>query len=159
MKRLVEDFRKFALQGNVVDMAVGIIIGGAFSTIVRSLVNDIVMPPIGVLLGNVDFQDLFWVLRSGTQTPGPYATISAAQEAGAITLNYGLFINNIISFFIMAFTVFMAIRMMNQARESIRRRDADQEEEAPITKECEYCFSVIPIQATRCPQCTSSLKL
>jgi large conductance mechanosensitive channel len=131
---LIEEFRTFALRGNVVDMAVGIIIGGAFSTIVRSLVDDIIMPPVGLFLGDVAFQDLFVVLRVGSDVPPPYATITAAQEAGAVTLNYGLFINNVISFLILAFTIFMVIRMMNQTRE--RFRHVEKTESAPTEKAC-----------------------
>jgi large conductance mechanosensitive channel len=152
---LIEEFRTFALRGNVVDMAVGIIIGGAFSTIVRSLVDDIIMPPVGLFLGDVAFQDLFVVLRVGSDVPPPYATITAAQEAGAVTLNYGLFINNVISFLILAFTIFMVIRMMNQTRE--RFRHVEKTESAPTEKACPYCVTSIPVQAKRCPNCTSKL--
>ena len=155
MKTLIKEFREFALKGNVVDMAVGIIIGGAFSTIVRSLVDDVIMPPVGILLGNVDFQDLFIVLRQGNEALGPYPTIAAAQEAGAVTLNYGVFINNVISFLILAGTIFMVIRLMNQVR---KQNEAETPTEEPDSKDCPFCLSAIPLKATRCPQCTSMLE-
>ncbi len=148
---MMEEFKKFAMRGNVVDMAVGIIIGGAFGTIVKSLVSDVIMPPVGLLLGGVDFTDMFLVLKDGA-TAAPYATLEAAREAGAVTLNAGVFINNIISFLIVAFAVFLLIKGMN----SLQR----QEEEAPAEpteKECPHCFTQIPIKATRCPHCTSEI--
>lgn len=112
---MLEEFKKFALKGNVLDMAVGIIIGAAFGTIVQSLVNDVLMPPLGLLLGGADFTDLFVTLRQGT-VPGPYATLAAAQEAGAVTVNYGVFLNAVISFLIVAFAVFFLIRSFNKLR-------------------------------------------
>ncbi len=114
--KLVKDFQEFAVKGNVVDMAVGIMIGGAFGTVVRSLVNDILMPPIGWIAGDMDFQDLFVVLSEGEEVPGPYASLAAAQEAGAVTLNYGLFITSIISFLILAWAIFLLVRAMNKLR-------------------------------------------
>jgi len=137
--------------GNVVDMAVGIIIGAAFGTIVKSLVSDIIMPPIGLLLGNVDFTNFFAVLREGTAA-GPYASLADAQKAGAVTINYGVFANTIISFVIVAFAVFLLIRSINRLK---RQEEAPPEE--PTTKDCPYCLSPIPIKATRCPNCTSEL--
>lgn len=113
---MLKEFREFAMRGNVVDMAVGIVIGGAFGTIVSSLVNDVLMPPIGVMLGNVDFTELFLVVREGASAPGPYATLAAAREAGAAVIAYGVFVNAIISFVIVAFAVFMVIRGMNRLR-------------------------------------------
>jgi large conductance mechanosensitive channel len=147
---MLKEFKDFAVRGNVVDMAVGIIIGAAFGTIVRSLVSDIIMPPIGLLLGNVDFSELFIVLKHGA-TSGPYPTVADAQAAGAVTLNYGVFINTIISFIIVAFAVFVVIKQVNSLK-----REAPPA--APNTRECPYCFSVIPIKATRCGYCTSDLK-
>ena len=149
---MLKEFKEFAMRGNVVDMAVGIIIGAAFGTIVKSLVADVIMPPIGLLLGNVDFANLFIVLTHGT-TPGPYATLADAQAAGAVTLNYGMFINTIISFLIVAYVVFLLIRNINKAK---KQEEAPPPE--PTTKECAFCFSVIPIKAIRCPHCTSELK-
>ncbi|HVL01141.1 MAG TPA: large-conductance mechanosensitive channel protein MscL [Dongiaceae bacterium] len=146
---ILKEFRQFAMRGNVVDMAVGIIIGGAFGTIVKSLVSDVIMPPIGLLLGGVDFSDLFITLKEGA-TAGPYATLAAAQSAGAVTLSYGLFINSIVSFMIVAFAVFLLIKGINRLQNT--------QPAAPTTKDCPYCFSAIPLKAIRCPQCTSELK-
>jgi large conductance mechanosensitive channel len=148
---MFKEFREFAMRGNVVDMAVGIIIGVAFAAIIGSLVADVIMPPIGLLLGNTDFTNLHAVLRDGA-TPGPYATLADAHTAGAVTLNYGVFINTIINFIIIAFAIFMIIRTMNKAK-----RVEEVPEEAPTTKECPFCFTQIAIQATRCPNCTSQL--
>ncbi|GAB5415236.1 MAG: large-conductance mechanosensitive channel protein MscL [Congregibacter sp.] len=149
---MLKDFKEFAMRGNVVDMAVGIIIGGAFGTIVKSLVSDVIMPPIGLLMGGVDFSDLFLTLKEGS-VAGPYATLAAAQEAGAVTISYGLFMNSVVSFLIVAFAVFLLIRSINKmtAEEEVA------EEEAPTTKECGFCFTDVPIKATRCPNCTSDL--
>jgi len=147
-----KEFKEFAMRGNVVDMAVGIIIGAAFGTIVKSLVADVIMPPIGLLLGNVDFSNLFAVLKDGA-TPGPYASLADAQAAGAVSMNYGVFLNTIISFVIVVFAVFLLIRGINKLK---RKEEAPPAE--PTTKDCPFCFSTIAIKATRCPQCTSELK-
>ncbi len=147
---MLKEFKEFAMRGNVVDMAVGIIIGAAFGTIVKSLVSDVIMPPIGLLLGNVDFSNLFVVLKQGV-TAGPYAALADAQAAGAVTINIGVFINTIISFIIVAFAVFLVIRSINQMK---RKEEAPAE---PTTKDCPHCFTAIPIKATRCPHCTSQL--
>ena len=147
----VEDFKAFAVRGNVVDMAVGIIIGGAFGTIVKSLVEDILMPPLGLLVGNVDFSDLFFTLRAGA-TAGPYANLAAAKDAGAVTLNYGMLVNNVVSFAIVAFAVFLVVRAMVRLQHPEPAPAA-----APVTKSCAYCQSSIPLKATRCPHCTSQL--
>ncbi|WP_220445672.1 large-conductance mechanosensitive channel protein MscL [Pseudidiomarina gelatinasegens] len=150
MTIMLNEFKKFAMKGNVVDMAVGIIIGGAFSTIVKSFVADIIMPPIGLMLGGVDFTDMFIVLREGVETAGPYVALADAQAAGAVTINYGVFITNTISFIIVAFAVFWLIKGMNSLR--------TKEEPAPVTtKNCEFCCSSIPLAAKRCPACTSEL--
>jgi large conductance mechanosensitive channel len=148
---MLKEFKEFVTRGNVVDLAVGFIVGAAFSTIVKSLVSDVIMPPIGLLLGDVDFNNLFAVLEEGT-TVGPYNTLAAAQEAGAVTINYGVFINTIISFIIVAFAVFLVIRYINR----LKRKEAAPKVET-TTKDCPYCFSVIPIKASRCPNCTSEL--
>lgn len=145
-----KDFKAFAMRGNVVDMAVGIIIGGAFGTIVKSLVDDVLMPPIGLLLGNVDFSNLFLTVKEGAMA-GPYATVAAAKEAGAVTVNYGLFINSVVSFLIVALAVFFVIRAMV-------RMQKPEPAAAPTTKSCQYCQTSIPIKAVRCPHCTSELK-
>jgi large conductance mechanosensitive channel len=149
---MIKEFREFAVKGNVVDMAVGIIIGAAFGTIVKSLVDDVIMPPIGLALGNVDFSNLFVVMREGA-TAGPYASIAAARSAGAVTLNYGMFINTIISFVIVAFSVFLLVKNINR----LKREEAPAPA-APTTKECPHCFSTISIKAVRCPNCTSTLQ-
>jgi large conductance mechanosensitive channel len=149
---MLREFKEFAMRGNVVDMAVGIIIGAAFGTIVSSLVSDIIMPPIGLLLGNVDFSNLFIVLKAGTPT-GPYTSLADAQAASAVTLNYGAFVNTIISFLIVAFAVFLLIRGINRLK---RQEEAPPAE--PTTKECPYCLTTIPLKATRCPNCTSKLE-
>jgi len=149
---MLKDFKEFALRGNVVDMAVGIIIGAAFGTIVKSLVADIIMPPVGLLLGDVDFSALFIVLKEGS-VAGPYETLAAAQEAGAVTMNYGVFFMAIISFIIVAFSVFFLVRYMNKLK---RKEEAPPAE--PTTKDCPYCLSIIPIKAVRCAHCTADLK-
>jgi large conductance mechanosensitive channel len=148
---MLKEFKEFAMQGNMVDMAVGIIIGAAFGVIITSLVNDIIMPPIGMLLGGVDFNNLYILLQEGS--PGaPYASLADAQAAGAVTINYGVFINALISFLIIALAVFFLIRAMNRAM-----RPAEEIPEEVTTKECPFCYSTIPVKATRCPNCTSQL--
>jgi large conductance mechanosensitive channel len=149
---MMKEFREFAVKGNVVDMAVGIIIGAAFGTIVKSLVSDVIMPPIGLALGNVDFANLFVVLKQGVPA-GPYPSLADAQAAGAVSINYGMFINTIISFLIVAFAVFLLIRNVNKLK-----RQAEEPPAEPTTKDCPYCCSAIPIKATRCGFCTSDLK-
>ncbi len=148
---MLKEFKEFAVKGNVVDMAVGIIIGGAFGTIVMSLVTDILMPPIGLILGGVDFTDLFLTLKEGA-SPGPYATLASAQEAGAVTVAYGLFLNSVVSFLIIALSVFFVIKGVN----AMKRREEEPSLE-PTTKDCPYCLSSVPLKATRCPFCTSEL--
>ncbi len=149
---MLKEFKEFAMRGNVLDMAVGIIIGAAFGTIVTSLVNDVIMPPIGLLLGNVDFSNIFGVLRDG-KTPGPYASLAVAKAAGAVTMNVGVFINTIINFIIVALAIFLLIRNVNRFK-----REKEAPAAAPPTKDCSFCFTAIPIKATRCPNCTSELK-
>jgi len=149
---MIKEFKEFVTRGNAVDMAVGLIIGVAFGAIVGSLVADVLMPPIGLLLGKVDFANLFVILKSGA-VPGPYATVAAAKQAGAVTLNYGVFINTIISFLIIALAVFLVIRQLNRMK-----KKAEAPAAAPATKECPYCYSSVAIKATRCPFCTSTLK-
>jgi large conductance mechanosensitive channel len=148
---MLKEFKEFVLRGNVLDMAVGIIIGAAFGTIVKSLVDDVIMPPIGLLLGGVDFANLFILLRAGSPA-APYASLADAQAAGAVTINYGVFINAVVSFLIVALVMFLLIRSINRLR---REEEAPPAE--PTTKECPYCLSTIPIKATRCAHCTSEL--
>lgn len=152
---MLQDFKAFVLRGNVIDMAVGIIVGVAFGLVVNSLVKDVIMPPIGLALGNVDFGNLYVLLKESATTPGPYASLAAAQQAGAVTLNYGVFINAIINLLIVAAAVFFLI-VRPIARLQARTKKA--EAPAPTTKECPYCFTAIPIKASRCPNCTSALK-
>jgi large conductance mechanosensitive channel len=149
---MLKEFKEFAMRGNVIDMAVGIIIGAAFGTIVNSLVQDVIMPPIGLLLGNVDFSNIFAVIKEG-KVAGPYASVAAAKAAGAVTINFGVFVNTIISFILIAFAVFLLVRTINKMR-----RQEEAPPPVPTTKECTYCFSSIPMKATRCPNCTSELK-
>src|SRR5512146_742582 len=149
---MLKEFKEFALRGNVIDMAVGIIIGAAFGTIIATLVSDVLMPPIGLHLGNVDFSNLFIVLKEG-KVAGPYATVAAAKGAGAVTLNYGLLINTIVNFLIVAFAIFFLIRGMNALKKKEEAPAA-----VPTTKECPHCLSTIPIKATRCGHCTSELR-
>jgi large conductance mechanosensitive channel len=149
---MMKEFKEFAMRGNVVDMAVGIIIGAAFGGIVKSLVADVLMPPIGLLLGDVDFANLFLVIKEGTAA-GPFATIDAAKEAGAVTLNYGLFINTIVNFLIIAFAIFFVVRGINRLKKEEEAPPAE-----PTTRECPLCLSTIPIKATRCGHCTSDVK-
>lgn len=142
------EFKKFVMRGNVLDLAVAVIIGGAFGSIITSLVNDILMPPIGMLLGKINFKDLF-INLSGT----PYASLADAQAAGAATINYGNFINTIINFLIIAFVIFLIVRAFNK----MKKPEEAPAPAAPTTKECPYCLSTIPLKATRCPHCTSQL--
>jgi len=146
---MLKEFKEFALKGNLLDLAIGFILGGAFGKIVSSFVNDIVMPPIGLLLGKVPFKDLFLSLNGEK-----YATLAAAQEAGAPTLNYGNFISLIIDFLIVAFVLFLVIRQVNRLRKLSEKPAAPA---VPTTKECPYCQSTISVKATRCPNCTSQL--
>ncbi|SCK20881.1 large conductance mechanosensitive channel protein MscL [Vogesella sp. LIG4] len=150
---IIKEFREFAMRGNVIDLAVGVVIGGAFGAIVKSLVDDVIMPPIGLLIGNVDFANLFFVLKEGTKTAGPYASVAAAKAAGAVTLNIGLFINALVSFIIVAFAIFMLVKVINR----LKREEKEEAPAAVTTKECRYCLSSIPLQASRCPCCTSQL--
>jgi len=143
---MLKEFKEFAMKGNVLDMAIGIIIGAAFGKIITSLVADVIMPPIGLILGKVDFSSLFLSL-SGTH----YDSLVAAKAAGAPTINYGLFLNNVIDFLIVAFVIFMVIRQVNRWKKPVPVA-------APVTKECPYCFTAIPIKAVRCPNCTSELR-
>jgi large conductance mechanosensitive channel len=147
---MFKDFKAFVMRGNVLDLAVGIIIGAAFGAIVKSLVDDVIMPPLGLALGNVDFTNLFLILKEGAKAPGPYTTLAEAKAAGAVTLNIGLFLNSVVAFTIVAFAIFLVVRAANRF----------QPKPAPsaTTKDCPYCKMPIPIGATRCPQCTSEIK-
>ena len=152
---MLKDFKAFIMRGNVVDLAVGIVIGVAFGAIISSFVKDVIMPPIGLALGNVDFTNLFVVLKQGT-VAGPYPSLAAAQETGAVSINYGVFINTIVSFIILAAVVFFFV--VRPIAKMHARQKAAEVAPAPSTKECLYCYTNIPIKATRCPNCTSELK-
>jgi len=156
MKNFINEFKKFAMRGNVIDMAVGIIIGAAFGKIVDSLVKDVIMPPIGLLLGKVDFSNLFITLKEGA-VAAPYASLDAAQKAGAVTMNIGLFVNALISFTIVAFAVFILIKAINELQAKMDKKEAAEEAAHPTTKKCPYCCSDIDINAVKCPNCTSDL--
>lgn len=153
LKHIFSEFKKFAMRGNVMDMAVGIIIGGAFGKIVDSLVKDILMPPLGLLLGKVDFGGLYVVLKNGA-VPGPYVSLDAANAAGAITLNAGAFLNSVISFVIIAFAVFLLVKGMNTLQAKLEHEEQKAE---PSTKKCPYCCTDIPKDAVKCPNCTADL--
>lgn len=146
---MLKEFKEFAMRGNVIDMAVGIIIGAAFGAIVKSLVADVIMPPIGLLLGGVDFSNIFISLSGGD-----YASLAEAQEAGAATINIGVFVNQVLSFVIVAFAVFLLIRAIN----NLKKKEEEAPAPEPDTKDCPYCLSSIPIKATRCGHCTSQLE-
>ena len=155
---MLKEFKEFVMRGNVLDMAVGIIIGVAFGAIITSLVRDIIMPHIGLLLGGVDFTNLYVVLRAGSAAPPPYHALADAQAAGAVTLNYGVFINTIIIFIIVAFAVFMIVRTVNRARRAAEaKREAEAVAAAPTTKDCPHCLSKVHVDAKRCAYCTSEL--
>jgi large conductance mechanosensitive channel len=146
---MFKDFKEFIMRGNVVDLAVAVIIGAAFGKIVSSLVNDVLMPPIGLILGNVDFSNLFINLSSTS-----YKSLAEAKAVGAATVNYGVFLNAVIDFIIVAFVIFLLVRSVSR----MKRLQAAPAPPGPTTKDCTYCFSSIPIKATRCPHCTSELK-
>ena len=145
-----QDFKAFVMRGNVMDLAVGVIIGAAFGTVVKSLVDDVIMPPVGLATGGVDFAEKYVLLKEGTAAAAPYASLAAAKEAGAVTLNYGLFLNSIITFLIVALAIFMLVRAVNR----MYKKPA---EATPDTKPCPYCTMTVAIAATRCPNCTSQL--
>lgn len=149
---MFKEFKEFAVKGNVMDMAVGIIVGAAFGTIINSFVNDVIMPPIGLLLGNVDFSSLFLVLKQG-KVAAPYATLAEAKAAGAVTMNYGAFINTIVSFLIISFSVFLVVKNVNRLK-----REEQAPPALPSTKECPFCLSEVPLKAVKCGHCTSDLK-
>ena len=146
-----KEFKEFAVKGNVVDMAVGIIIGTAFGAIAKSLVSDIIMPPLGLIISNVDFADLFWVLQAGNPA-GPYATLAEAAKAGAVTMNLGVFINLVINFLLVSFAVFLLVKGVNRLK-----RQEIKPEPAPTSKDCPYCQMSIPIKASKCGHCTADL--
>ena len=144
-----QEFKAFVMRGNVIDLAVGVIIGAAFGTVVKSLVDDVIMPPIGLAAGNVDFSDLFVLLKAGEAAAPPYASLAAAREAGAVTLNYGSFINNVVAFLIVSLAVFLLVKAVNRLYKSPPT--------TLTTRPCPFCVTEIPLAATRCPHCTSQI--
>lgn len=147
---LLSDFKAFLLRGNVVDLAVGMVVGTAFTGMVKSLVDDVIMPPIGLLIGGVDFSNLFITLKEGAKAAGPYGTLASAKAAGAVTMNIGLFINTVISLIIVGFAIFMVVKLLNKLQSEPKAADPD-------TKECPECCTEIPLKAKRCPHCTAEL--
>ena len=150
---MFKEFKAFILRGNVIDLAVGVVIGGAFNAVIKSLVADIIMPPIGLLLGRVDFVNLFATIKAGDPA-GPYATLADAQGAGAVAISYGVFINTVITLILTGLAVFLIVRAINR----MHKKEEAAPPPAPTTKDCPYCLSSIPIPATRCPHCTSQLE-
>ncbi len=149
---MLKEFKEFAMRGNVLDMAIGIVIGASFGAIVSSFVADVIMPPIGLILGNIDFSNLFITLKEG-KIPGPYESLAAAKSAGAVTVNYGVFANTVISFLIVAFAIFLLVKNVNRLK-----RQQEAPPAVPTTKECPFCLSTIPIKAVKCAHCTSEVK-
>jgi large conductance mechanosensitive channel len=158
MKKLIQEFRDFITRGNAIDLAIGIIIGSAFSAVVNSIVDNLLMPPFGLILGNVDFQDLYILLREGEQALPPNATLQMAKEVGAVTFNYGQFITDLISFLLLGLGVFLIVRGINKLN-ALKEKMIDEEKATTeeTEKDCPYCHKRIPIQASRCPYCTSQL--
>jgi len=150
---MLQEFKKFIFKGNILDLAVGVIMGSSFGAIVASLVNDIIMPPIGLLLGGINFDNLLWVIKAGDPLP-PYATSADAAAAKAVSINYGHFINLVITFLIIALVVFLLLKSVHKMLDATKK---PVEAAAPTTKECPFCASTIPLKATRCPHCTSQL--
>jgi large conductance mechanosensitive channel len=160
MTKIIEDFKKFALRGNIIDLAVGFTVGAAFTTVVKSLVSDILMPPLGLLTGKVDFANKYILLKAGPKAPPPYATLEGAKNAGAVTLDYGMFINNIIALMLVAIAMFLIIRVINRIDDKLEEEFGEKEKKCPgepENRKCLFCRSTIPYRATRCPHCTSHL--
>lgn len=157
MKKLWTEFKEFISRGNVIDLAIGIIIGSAFSALVNSIVTNLLMPPFGLLLGNVNFQDLFIVMKQGESRLQPGATLQMARDAGAVTWNYGQFITDVISFLLLAMGVFLLVKVISNLKKAAKKLEVEKPAE-PHDKECPYCFTSIPVKAVRCPNCTSQLK-
>ncbi|TKZ35669.1 large conductance mechanosensitive channel protein MscL [Brachyspira catarrhinii] len=152
---MLKEFKKFIMRGNILDMSVGIIIGASFGKIADSLVNDILMPPIGLLLKGIDFSNIFLVIKKGIENEGPYRSLEAAKSSGAVVISFGVFINTLITFLITAVAVFLVIKAFNKMEKSFVKKE--KEEKEVTEKTCPYCFSTINIKASKCPNCTSSL--
>ena len=158
MPNIFKDLKEFAMRGNVVDLAVGFTVGAAFTTIARSLVDDIIMPIVGLMVGRVEFKELFWLLKAGPNQAPPYTTLADAQAAGAVTVNYGVFINNVLAFFIVTLVMFFLIRLANRIERELEEGFGNVEDTIPTQKKCPFCLTTIARRATRCPQCTSELQ-
>lgn len=157
---LLQDFKKFALRGNLIDLAIGFTVGAAFSTVAKSLVDDLIMPPLGLILGRTDFSDYYLLLRDGPEAPGPYATREAAEAAGAVLLDYGQFVTSLLTFLVVAIAMFVVVRSISRATEALQDefgQDEADEPQLPTTKKCAYCREVVPYKASRCSHCTSFL--
>jgi large conductance mechanosensitive channel len=154
--KMLTEFRDFAVKGNVIDLAVAVVMGGAFGAIVNSIVKDIIMPPIGLLLGGVDFNNLYLTIKEGDPA-GPYAALVNAQEAGAVTINYGVFLSALVTFLIIAFVMFLLVKSIGTMQKAMKKDEA-QIPADPTAKDCPFCCTEIPIKATRCPHCTSQLE-
>ncbi|MEX2454134.1 MAG: large conductance mechanosensitive channel protein MscL [Rhodospirillaceae bacterium] len=157
---LAEDFRKFALRGNLVDLAVGFTVGAAFSTVAKSLVDDVIMPPLSLIVGQAEFKDQFVVLREGSKAAAPYVTLADAQTAGAVTLNWGPFLNNMLALLLVALAMFAVIRLIKSAETKLEREFGEPKPEPgePENRKCRFCRSTIPYRAIKCPQCTADLE-
>ncbi|MGB3542647.1 large conductance mechanosensitive channel protein MscL [Rubrivirga sp.] len=156
--KLLSDFKTFALRGNLVDLAIGFTVGAAFTTVARSLVDDLLMPPLGLILGKTDFSDYYLLLREGDAAPGPYDTKEAAEVAGAVTLDYGEFLTNLLTFLVISMAVFAVVRLVTRASQAIQDEFGEADEpETPETKKCAYCRVTVPYKASRCQHCTSFL--
>jgi large conductance mechanosensitive channel len=157
--KVFDEFKKFALRGNVIDLAVGFTVGAAFTTIVKSLVSDVIMPPVGLLLRRTDFADLFFILQDGPKTSAPYSTLADAKAAGAVTINYGIFLNNLVAFLLVALTMFAIVRLINRVDLKLEEEFAKEKPQPgnPTEKKCPFCLSTIPFMATKCPACTSEI--
>ena len=158
---ILNELKNFALRGNLVEMAIGFTVGAAFTSVAKSVVNDLIMPVVGLASGGADFSDLFIVMKPGVELTPPYTTLNAAQEAGAVTLNYGLFINNLIAFLLVAAVMFFVVRSFNRLEETLEQEFGDDAavEEEPSQKKCRFCRTQIPFRAIRCPNCTSELEV
>lgn len=156
---LVSEFKAFALRGNLIDLAIGFTVGAAFTTVARSLVDDLLMPPLGLILGSTDFSDYYWLLKEGDAAPAPYETKEAAEAAGAVTLDYGEFATSLLSFLVVALAVFVVVRVVTRATQAVQDEfgEADPAAAAPETKKCAYCRETVPFKASRCSHCTSFL--
>ncbi|MFT5142854.1 MAG: large conductance mechanosensitive channel [Rhodothermales bacterium] len=161
MHSVLKDFKAFVMRGNIVELALGFTVGATFATVAKSLVNDVIMPPLGLLIGQADFSDAFWVLRAGDMVEPPYVTLQLAQEAGATTLNYGVFLTNVFTLLIIALAMFAVIRMAARFSAALEDEFGGDEAatvpDAPTTKKCAYCRQVVPVKASRCHHCTSFL--